>query len=60
MKIGNLVSVKRSHGREPVVGLIIEIKEDDHNRVALVQSINSDYRMYVHPTDMEVISDGGS
>ena len=59
MKIGNLVSVKRSHGREPVIGLIIEIKEDDHNRVALVQSINSDYRMYAHPLDLEVISDGG-
>ena len=59
MKVGNLVSVKRTHGRDPVVGLIIEIKEDDHNRVALVQSINSDYRMYAHPTDIEVLSDCG-
>jgi len=42
-----------------VVGLIIEIKEDDHNRVALIQCIKSDYRMYAHPTDVEVLSDCG-
>ncbi len=59
MKVGNLVSVKRTHGRDPVVGLIIEIKEDDHNRVALIQCIKSDYRMYAHPTDVEVLSDCG-
>ena len=59
MKVGNLVCVKRTHGRDPVVGIIVEIKEDNHNRVALVQSINSDYRMYAHPLDIEVISDCG-
>ena len=57
MKIGNLVSVERTHGRDPVVGLIIEIKEDDHNRTVLVQCIKSDYRMYAHPLDIEVISE---
>lgn len=57
MKVGNLVRVERTHGREPVIGLIIEIKEDDYNRVAVVQSINSDYRMHAHPLDIEVISE---
>ena len=57
MKIGNLVRVKLSHRREPLVGLIIAIKEDDYNRVALVQCIKSDYRMHAHPLDVEVISE---
>ena len=57
MKVGNLVSVKRSPGREPAIGLIIEIKEDDYNRTVLVQSMKSDYRMYAHPLDIEVLSD---
>jgi len=57
MKVGNLVSVKRTHGREPVIGVIIEIKEDDHNRVALVESIKGNYRLYANPRDIEVISD---
>ena len=57
MKVGNLVSVKRTHGQAPVVGLIIEIKEDDYNRTVLVQSMKSDYRMYAHPLDIEVLSD---
>ena len=57
MKIGNLVSVRRSHGREPVIGLVIEIKEDDHNCVALVQPIKSDRNIYANPIDIEVIND---
>ncbi len=57
MKVGNLVSVKRTHGREPVIGVIIEIKEDEHNRVALVESIKGNYRLYANPLDVEVISD---
>ncbi len=57
MKVGNLVSVKRTHGREPVIGVIIEIKEDEHNRVALVESIKGNYRLYANPLDIEVISD---
>jgi len=57
MQVGNLVSVKRTHGREPVIGVIIEIKEDEHNRVALVESIKGNYRLYANPLDVEVISD---
>ena len=57
MKVGNLVSVKRTHGREPVIGVIIEIKEDEHNRVVLVESIKGNYRLYANPLDIEVISD---
>jgi hypothetical protein len=57
MKVGNLVSVKRTHGREPVIGVIIEIKEDEHNRVALVESIKGGHRVYASPLDVEVISD---
>jgi len=57
MKVGDLVSVKRTHGREPVIGLIIEIKEDDHNRVALVESIKGDYRLYANPLDVKAINE---
>ena len=56
MKVGNLVSVKRTHGRKPVIGVIVEIKEDEHNRVALVESIKGNYRLYANPLDIEVIS----
>ena len=58
MTVGNIVSVKRAGGLDPMIGLIIEIKEDDYNRVVLVQSIKSDFRMYAHPLSIEVISDG--
>ncbi len=57
MKIGNLVCVKRTHGREPIIGVIIDIKEDEYNRVALVESIKGNYRLYANPLDIEVISD---
>ena len=57
MKVGNLVSVKRTHGRKPVIGVIVDIKEDEHNRVALVESIKGNYRLYANPLDIEVISD---
>ena len=57
MKIGNLVSVKRKYNQKPVIGLVIEIKEDDHNCVALVKSIKSDYQIYANPIDMEVINE---
>ena len=57
MQVGNLVSVKRTHGREPVIGLIIEIKDDLFNTVAVVQCIKSDYQIYANPLDIEVISD---
>jgi hypothetical protein len=57
VKIGNLVCVKRTHGREPIIGVIIDIKEDEYNRVALVESIKGNYRLYANPLDIEVISD---
>jgi hypothetical protein len=56
VKIGNLVCVKRTHGREPIIGVIIDIKEDEYNRVALVESIKGNYRLYANPLDIEVIS----
>jgi len=57
MKVGNLVSVKRTHGREPVIGVIIEIKEDELNLIAVVESVKGNYRLYANPLDIEVISD---
>jgi hypothetical protein len=59
MKVGNLVSVKRTHGRDPVVGIIIEIKEDEHNRLALVEPISGGMQIYANPLDVEVLSDCG-
>ena len=57
MKIGNLVCVKRTHGREPIIGIIIDIKKDEHNRIAVVESIKGNYQIYANPLDIEVISD---
>mgnify|MGYP003111339685 FL=1 len=57
MKVGNLVSVKRTHGREPVIGVIIAIKADLFNTVAIVESIKGNYQIYANPLDIEVISD---
>jgi len=57
MKVGNLVSVKRTHGREPVIGVIIAIKDDLFNTVAVVESIKGNYQIYANPLDIEVISD---
>ena len=58
MKVGNLVSIKRSHGRSPIVGVVIAIKEIAHvgNR-ALVEPLNGGRQILAHPIDMEVISD---
>lgn len=57
MKVGNLVSVKRTHGREPVIGVIIAIKDDLFNTVAVVESIKGGHRVYANPLDIEVIND---
>jgi hypothetical protein len=57
MKVGDLVKVKLTHGREPITGLIIELKEDEYNTVALVKPIASEHRlMYANPLDVEVIN----
>ena len=57
MKVGDLVRVKLTHGREPITGLIIELKEDEYNTVALVKPIAREHRlMYANPLDVEVIN----
>ena len=57
MKVGDLVRVKLTHGREPITGLIIELKEDEYNTVALVKPIAPEQRlMYANPLDVEVIN----
>jgi len=59
MKVGDLVKVKRTHGRDPVIGLIVEVKQDEYNIVALVKPIDSESSrlMYANPLDAEVISE---
>jgi hypothetical protein len=59
MKVGDLVKVKRTHGRDPVIGLIVEVKQDEHNTVALVKPIDSESGrlMYANPLDVEVINE---
>ena len=58
MNVGDLVKVFRTHGREPITGLIIELKEDELNLVALVKPIASEHNrlMYANPLDVEVIN----
>jgi hypothetical protein len=58
MKVGDLVKVFRTHGREPITGLIIELKEDELNLIALVKPIASEHNrlMYANPLDVEVIN----
>ncbi len=58
MQVGDLVKVFRTHGREPITGLIIELKEDELNLVALVKPIASEHNrlMYANPLDVEVIN----
>ena len=57
MKVGDLVSVERTHGREPVVGLVVEIKEDELNLVAVVESVKGGYQIYANPLDVKVINE---
>ena len=58
MNVGDLVKVFRTHGREPITGLIIELKEDELNLIALVKPIASEHNrlMYANPLDVEVIN----
>ncbi len=57
MQVGDLVKVFRTHGREPITGLIIELKEDELNLIALVKPIAPEHRlMYANPLDVEVIN----
>ncbi len=59
MRVGDLVKVKLTHGRDPVIGLIVEVKQDEHNTVALVKPIDSEPNrlIYANPLDVEVINE---
>ena len=59
MKVGDLVRVRRTHGREPITGLIIDLKEDELNLIALVKPIASEHNrlIYANPLDIEVINE---
>ena len=59
MKVGDLVRVKLTHGREPITGLIIELKEDELNLIALVKPIASEHNrlIYANPLDIEVLNE---
>lgn len=55
MKVGDLVKVKRKH-RDDSLGVIVEVKKDDHNRVLIVQPLNPGLQVYANPLDVEVLS----
>lgn len=55
MKIGDLVRVETKYTGYKT-GIILEIKQDDYNFVALVQPCDGSRQLYTHPTDMEVIN----
>jgi hypothetical protein len=65
MKVGDLVSVNRSHGQAPIIGLVLEIYVDDDGNgslrpgEALVQPCDpeSNRLTWAHPLDLEVISE---
>jgi outer membrane lipoprotein SlyB len=55
MKVGDLVKVKRKY-REDTLGLVLEVKQDDNNRVIIVQPVNPGLQVYANPVDVEVIN----
>jgi len=59
MKIGDLVSVKRTRGRAPIAGIVLEIDENDPLGIALVMPSDADSNrlMWANPLDVEVISE---
>jgi len=59
MKVGDLVSVKRTHGRVPITGIVLEIDENDPLSIALVMSSDSDSNrlMWANPLDVEVLNE---
>ena len=56
MQVGDLVKVKRKY-REDTLGLVLEVKQDDNNRVIIVQPVNPGLQVYANPVDVEVISE---
>jgi len=56
MQVGDLVKVKRKY-REDTLGLVLEVKQDDNNRVIIVQPVNPGLQVWANPVDVEVISE---
>ena len=61
MKVGDLVKVHLTHGREPISGLVVEVKKDECNCIALVQTLTTlshgNRLMYANHEDVEVINE---
>jgi|TARA_B100000029_G_scaffold509428_1_gene598582 hypothetical protein len=63
MKVGDLVKVSRTHGREPIVGLVLEVYSEDGDGSpfphALVQPCNPEENrlIWANPLDVEVINE---
>ena len=58
MQVGDLVKVRRMSGlMTPLLGMIVEIKKDDYNCVAIVKPFSGPIEP-AHPSDVEVISAG--
>ena len=56
MKIGDLVKVRRMSGLyKPLLGMIVEIKKDEYNCVAIVKPFSGPIQP-AHPSDVSVIS----
>ena len=56
MKIGDLVKVRRMSGLyAPLFGMIVEIKKDECNCVAIVKPFSGPIQA-AHPSDIKVIS----
>ena len=56
MRVGDLVKVRRMSGLyKPLLGMIVEIKKDDYNCVAIVKPFSGPIQP-AHPSDVEVIS----
>ena len=58
MQVGDLVRVKRMSGlMTPLFGMIVEIKKDECNCVAIVKPFSVPIQP-AHPSDVEVGSEG--
>ena len=56
MQVGDLVKVRRMSGLyTPLFGMIVEIKKDECNCVAIVKPFSGRIQP-AHPSDIEVIS----
>ena len=56
MQVGDLVKVNMKH-REDTLGLVVEVKQDDCNRIIIVQPVNPGLQVFANPVDVEVISE---